>query len=32
MPLVREAGFAQAYIEWGPEHKTFREIAVVATK
>ena len=30
--LMREAGFVQAHIEWGPEQKPFREIAVVATK
>jgi hypothetical protein len=29
--LLREAGFAQAQIELGPEQKPFREIAVTAT-
>lgn len=30
--LLHEAGFAQAHIEWGPEQKPFREIAVVGRK
>lgn len=30
--LLREAGFAQAHVEPGPEQKPFREIAVVGVK
>ncbi len=30
--LLHEAGFIQAHIEWGPEQKPFREIAVVGRK
>jgi ubiquinone/menaquinone biosynthesis C-methylase UbiE len=30
--LLHDAGFAQAHIEWGPEQKPFREIAVVGRK
>jgi hypothetical protein len=29
---MREAGFALAHVEDGPEQKPFREIAVVAKK
>ena len=30
--LLHEAGFTGGHIEWGPEQKPFREIAVRATK